>query len=80
MSRIFIQSDKEFLLNLFTQDSKGKYRAKEDLNKEESKRLKGLVKSIKKNKGAVRLGKALILIIILDAVVRFNLFFKKQTD
>ena len=76
LKRIFLRSEREFLLGIVVQDEKKRYTITRELKPAELKRLKSLAKAIKKNKGLVTGWKAMILLISITLVILFNLFMK----
>jgi uncharacterized protein (TIGR03545 family) len=78
LRRIYIESERELVLRLYTRGPEGRYRRALDLSEEDGKRLKELARSIKKNKGVVRTGKVSLIAILVAAVLVFNFGFKNR--
>ena len=57
---------------------KGKYVFTGDIGKKETKRLKTLAKSIKKNKGVFVVWKLALVLILAGAIAGFNILFKNK--
>ena len=78
LRRIYIESERDFLLRLYGRGPEGRYSRSPELSDEEAKRLKQLARSIKKNKGVVRTGKVSLIAILVAAVLVFNFAFKNR--
>ncbi len=78
LKRIHIPKDRELVESLFLPDEKGKLQIRVDIPEETRKKLEGLAKSIKKNKGMVSTWKAVILLVLVGGALVFNLFFKDK--
>jgi uncharacterized protein (TIGR03545 family) len=78
LRRIYIESEREFLLRLYSKEPDGRYRRSPDLSEEDNKRLKELARSIKKNKGVVRTGKISLIAVLVAALLVFNFVFKNR--
>jgi uncharacterized protein (TIGR03545 family) len=78
LSRIYIESDRDFLQGLYSPGPQGFYRRHPELNDEEAGRLKALARSIKKNRGVVRTGKVSLIAILVAGVLVFNFAFKNR--
>ncbi|UCF99111.1 MAG: TIGR03545 family protein [Spirochaetaceae bacterium] len=78
LGRIYIESERSFLLGLYSREADGRYRRSTELSDEEAKRLKQLARSIKKNRGVVRTGKLSLIIILAAALLVFNFGFKNR--
>jgi len=76
LGRIYISEDRDFLNGLYTRDESGKYLLKPNLSPDEIKRLRGLAKSIKANRGVVKKGRLILLAVLLGGILIFNLVFK----
>ncbi|MFW5743020.1 MAG: hypothetical protein ACOC2D_07055 [Spirochaetota bacterium] len=74
-SRIYLDTDRRFLDSITTSDEEGRIVLARDPSKDETKRLKRLAKEAKKNRGAVRRGKLVVLAVLVGGVVAFNLLF-----
>jgi len=78
LRRVYIESERNFLLGLYTQEADGGFRRPTELSSDEIKRLRSLARSIKKNKGVVRTGKFSLLALIIVALLVFNFLFKNR--
>ena len=78
LGRIYIESERDFVLQLYGRGPDGRYRRSPELSDEDAKRLKQLAGSIKKNKGVVRAGKLSLIAILVAAVLVFNFAFKNR--
>jgi len=78
LGRIYIESEREFVLRLYVRTPDGRYRRSPDLSGEDVKHLKDLARSIKRNKGVVRAGKVSLIAILVAAVLVFNFGFKNR--
>jgi uncharacterized protein (TIGR03545 family) len=76
--RVYIESERNFLLRLYTKGADGRYRRPEELNTEDTKRLQQLARSIKKNRGVLRTGKVSLLVIVIAVILVFNFVFKNR--
>jgi uncharacterized protein (TIGR03545 family) len=74
-SRIYLDTDRRFLDSITTSDNEGLIVLAREPSKDETKRLKKLAKEAKKNRGAVRAGKLVVLVVLVGGVVAFNLLF-----
>ena len=75
--RLSLPQDREFVKRLFREAPEtGKWILRDDLSPEEKKKLPGLAKWIRKNRGFVTRWKAVVLLILAAAVLVFNLLFK----
>jgi uncharacterized protein (TIGR03545 family) len=77
-NRIFLEPDRAFLDEITTQDEDGRYILGRELEAEERKRLKKLVKQARKNRGSLALGKLVVLAVLAGAVILFNIVFKDR--
>ncbi|MFW5737918.1 MAG: hypothetical protein ACOCYX_03320 [Spirochaetota bacterium] len=77
-SRIYLDTDRRFLDSITTTDDEGRIVLARKPSKDEVKRLKKLAKEAKKNRGAVRTGKLVILLVLVASVLVFNLLFKDR--
>jgi uncharacterized protein (TIGR03545 family) len=79
LKRIYIESERTFLLSKLEEDKNGLYSIDPStLNKAEFKRLRLLAKSIKKNKGLVTSWKAGLVVLILAVTLAFNYLLKDR--
>jgi len=78
LRRIYIESERDFLLRLYSLGPEGRYTRSPELSDEEGKRLKALARSIKKNKGVVRTGKVSLIAILVAGILVFNFAFKNR--
>ena len=78
LGRTYIESERDFLLQLYGRGPDGRYRRTPDLSVEDAARLKQLARSIKKNKGVVRTGKVSLIAVLVAAVLVFNFAFKNR--
>jgi uncharacterized protein (TIGR03545 family) len=78
LGRIYIESERDFVLQLYSRGSDDRYRRSPELSDDDAKRLKQLSGSIKKNKGVVRTGKVTLIAILVAAVLVFNFAFKNR--
>ena len=78
LRRIYIESERDFLLRLYSLGSEGRYTRSAELSNEEAKRLKALARSIKKNRGVVRTGKLSLVAILVAGILVFNFAFKNR--
>ncbi len=76
LKRIYVKEYREFLNKEFLKNPKGLYVLKPGLDKKEAATLKKIAKSIKQNTGFVLKGKLILVLVILGAVIVFNLLFK----
>ena len=77
--RLSLPQDRDLMKRLFREAPEtGKWVLRNDLSPEEQKKLPGLAKWIRKNRGFVTRWKAGVLLILAAAVLVFNLFFKDQ--
>ncbi len=77
-NRIYLETDRAFLDSITAADDSGRIVLARELENDELKRLKKLRKEAKKNRGAVRTGKLVVLAVLVGAVVVFNLVFKDR--
>ena len=78
LGRIHIESERAFLLQLYSREPEGRYRRSPELSEEQIGRLKRLAGSIKKNRGVVRTGKVSLLAILVASLLVFNFAFKNR--
>ncbi len=78
LRRVFIEEDRAFLIGLYQGQEGEPLRLKDGLSAEQIKRLRGLAKAIKKNRGVVSLGKVIVAAVVVLGIVLFNLLFKNQ--
>jgi len=78
IGRIYIESERLFVLGLYRKGADGRYRRPEQLSTEDTKRLQQLARSIKKNRGVLRTGKVSLLAIVIAAILVFNFVFKNR--
>lgn len=76
--RIYLDTDRSFLDSITTTDDEGRVVLSREPSKDEAKRLKKLAKEAKKNRGAVRTGKLVVLAVLVAGVVVFNAVFKDR--
>jgi len=76
LKRVQLRHDREFLDTLFITGDGGDLSLKPDLTKEETTRLKRIVKEIKAGRGGVRVLPLVIIAVLVGASVIFALFFK----
>lgn len=76
--RIYLEPDRQFLSEITTTDEAGRIVLARELTKEELGRLKKLRKEARKNRGAVRTGRLVILAVIAGAVLVFNVLFRDR--
>ncbi len=76
LKKLQMPHDREFLKALFISEKRGEWHLKAQLDKEEKKRLKKIVKEIKKGRGGVKVLPLVILLILIAGAVVFSLFFK----
>ena len=77
-NRIFLEPDRAFLDDVTTSDENGRIVLSRELTAGELGRLKKLRKEARKNRGAVRTGRLVILAVIVGAFVVFNLLFRDR--
>lgn len=75
LKRIHIPKDRELVESLFVESEKSRWVIKQELSAKEIAKLKGLAKSIKKNKGLFTTWKLVIVLVPLVLIILFNLFF-----
>jgi uncharacterized protein (TIGR03545 family) len=75
LSKLYIHEYRNYINGVFTRDSEGKYKLKENLGKKDMKRLKSIAKSIKSNEGFVLRGKLALILIFLIGIIVFNIIF-----
>ena len=78
LRRIHLDRDRTFVEEAFTQDSDGRYHLREELSAEERKRLARILKEIKKNRGLLKFGRLLVVLLILGGVILFNILLKDR--
>ena len=76
--RVYIESERNFLLGLYSKGADGLYHRPEELDTEDTKRLQQLARSIKKNRGVLRTGKVSLLVIVVAVILVFNFVFKNR--
>ena len=76
LKRVQLGHDREFLDALFITGDGGELSLKGDLTKEETTRLKKIVKEIKAGRGGVRMIPLVIIAVLVGASLIFSLFFK----
>ena len=77
-NRIYLETDRSFLDEITEEDAQGRIVLARVISKEERNRLKKLSKEARKNRGAVRTGKLVILGVLIAAVVLFNVLLKDR--
>lgn len=78
LRRVYIESERDFLLRLYSLGPEGRYTRSAEVSDEQAKRLKALARSIKKNRGVVRTGKLALIAILVAGIVVFNFAFKNR--
>lgn len=78
LRRIHLDRDRTFVEEMFRQDSEGRYHLREELSADERKRLATILKEIKKNRGFLKFGRLLVVVVIIAAVILFNILFKDR--
>jgi uncharacterized protein (TIGR03545 family) len=78
LNRVHLDRDRTFVEEAFRRDSEGRYHLREELSAEERKRLAGILKEIKKNRGFLKFGRLLIVLIIIAGMILFNVLFKDR--
>lgn len=78
LRRIHVESERNFVKSKLQKDDRERYVLKNDLSREELKRLKKCAKAVKKNRGVLVGWKAGILAVVLIAAVLFNLLLKNR--
>ncbi len=76
--RIFLEPDRAFLDDITTSNDDGRVVLGRELSKDELAKLKKLRKEARKNRGAVRTGRLVILAVIVGAVLVFNILFRDR--
>jgi len=76
--RVYIESERNFLLGLYSKGADGRFHRPEELDTEDTKRLRQLARSIKKNRGVLRTGKVSLLVIVVAVILVFNFVFKNR--
>ena len=76
LRRVYVQSDRAFLKNVFVTGKDNLLSLRDGLTAEEHKRLRRLAKEIKQNRGVVAKGKLSALLLLLGGVIIFTVFFK----
>lgn len=76
--RIYLDTDRAFLSEITVTDGEGNIRLARDLLPDELKRVKKLIKEARKNRGAVRKGKLIILAVVAGAIAVFSLAFRDR--
>ncbi|MFW5689754.1 MAG: hypothetical protein ACOC1U_09285, partial [Spirochaetota bacterium] len=77
-NRIYLDRDRAFLDEVTTLNEDGTVSIARELTKEERDRLKKLAKEARKNRGAVRTGKLVVLAILVAGVLVFNYLYKDR--
>ncbi|TVQ20815.1 MAG: hypothetical protein EA382_14410 [Spirochaetaceae bacterium] len=77
-SRIYLESDRSFLSDITTTDDAGRIVLSRELSPDEVKRVNALVKTARKNHGAIRRGKLVVFALLIGAVIVFNVVFKDR--
>lgn len=75
LSKLYIHEYKNYINGVFTRDSEGKYKLKENLDKKDVKKLKSIAKSIKSNEGFIIRSKLALIIIFLIGIIVFDIVF-----
>jgi len=75
LNKLYIHEYKNYINGVFTRDSEGKYKLKENLDKKDIKKLKSIAKSIKSNEGFVVRGKLALVLLFLIGIIVFNIVF-----
>ncbi|MBN1694862.1 TIGR03545 family protein [candidate division WOR-3 bacterium] len=75
LRKLYIHEYRNYINEVFTRDSEGKYKLKENLGKKDIKKLKSIAKSIKSNEGFVLRGKLALILIFLIGIIVFNIVF-----
>ncbi len=75
LRKLYIHEYRNYINEVFTRDSEGKYKLKENLGKKDIKKLKSIAKSIKSNEGFVLRGKLALILIFLVGIIVFNIVF-----
>ena len=78
LRRLSIETDRNFLLSVYPLDEEGFRVLKGDLSDEETTRLRKLGKAIKQNRGAVKTGRLILLVLIAAGIIGFNYLFKDR--
>lgn len=78
LNKVFVPADKQFVLSLYNKTDDGLYEPKKDLalTKAESKKLKGIAKQIRKQKGRVKFVPLFVTAAFIVAVFSAVVFFK----
>ncbi|MBN2737455.1 MAG: TIGR03545 family protein [Spirochaetales bacterium] len=76
LAKTFSEKENSFLTDLMSKNDKGEYQLPDEVTQEELKRLRGIAKTVKQNTGVVAFGKIFLLVVIISAVLVFNLVFK----
>ena len=75
LSKLYIHEYRNYINQVFSRDTEGKYKLKENLDKKDMAKLKGIAKSIKSNQGFVLKGKLTLVLIFLTGLIVFNIVF-----
>ncbi|MDA3950542.1 MAG: hypothetical protein PF508_15165 [Spirochaeta sp.] len=78
LGRIHLDRDRSFVEQVFVRREDGTYLLDETLTAEDTRRLVGVLREIKKNRGLLRTGRLAIVAIIIGAAVIFGVFFKDR--
>ena len=78
LGRIHLDRDRAFVDECFETREDGSVVARSDLDAAAVKRLRGVLKEIKKNRGLVKRGRITVVLLILAAALVFNLVFKNR--
>ena len=80
LKKIYIESDKNFILSLYSKDENENYILNRDtFSQDEVKKIKSIADAINKNKGGIfDLTKVSLLIVVVAGIVVFNLLFKNM--
>lgn len=75
---LYLPQDREFIRKCFAVDDHGSYRLRADLDAPSRKRANALAKQIRKNRGSLKTGRVVALLLLVAAIVLFNLVFKNS--
>ncbi len=75
---LYLPQDREFLRRCFAVDEHGAYRLRSDLEAASLKRANALAKQIRKNRGSLKTGRVITLLLLVAAIILFNLLFKNS--
>ncbi len=78
LRKLYIHEYKNYINKVFVRDEEGNYKLRENLDKKDIKRLKGIAKSIKSNTGFVLRGKLSLIAILIAGIVVFNIIFMNK--